>query len=150
MLIPIAVVARARELSAGGRDFSAVVRMLAIEGNGTWPRKTLLRRVLSTSGSSSPARGQKSTTRSRPAAPRGAARAVVKTDALDVAIADLEREQAAADARDELSPAALELESMIASEPYDTRLYHELVKGLHAVLGGPCGCYSCGTTKAGA
>ena len=131
LFIPAVVVERAREIAAQGRDFSTVVRMLAAEGNGAWPRKTLMRRVRSTSGSSAPARGQK----------------VRRPRRLELELEQLERVDKTP-AGDELSPAALEIESMIAAEPYGTRLYHELVAGLHAVLGGPCGCYLCGTTKA--
>jgi hypothetical protein len=57
MFIPAAVLERARELVAATYDFSTVVRLLEREGNGTWPRKTLMRRIRSTSRSATPARG---------------------------------------------------------------------------------------------
>lgn len=83
LFIPIAVVARAVELARSGSDFSTVVRKLEAEGNGAWPRKTLMRRVASTSSSSTPARGQNRRRRQPPGGSSSAQRDVAKTRTWD-------------------------------------------------------------------
>lgn len=115
MFIPVAVVARARELIKMGLEFSRVLRALEVEGNGAWPRKTMQRRVAAAVG----AAGQNPARARAAAAPRAAPRGVAKTT-------PLERLEAAAEAAEYNSPA-----------------YHRAMAALHAA-GGPCGCYSCG------
>jgi hypothetical protein len=128
LFIPAAVLERARELNAGGRDFSTVVRMLAIEGNGSWPRKTLLRRVRATPSSSAPARGQNPPARSRVDVAGGRLEDVAKTDRFYM------------------------LEAAAAVATPGTLVYHKAIAAMHASpdnpegapTNGPCGCHSCG------
>lgn len=132
MFIPAVVVERARELAGGGRDFSTVVRMLAIEGNGTWPRKTLLRRVRSTSSTPPRGRGQK----------------VRRCSAVDVAGEQLLRVAKTNTPAGRF--AVLEAEAVAAAYVgYDSKRYHAAIAAMHASVdhpegAGPCGCYSCG------
>ena len=134
--IPIAVVARAAELERTGLDFSTVVRVLEREGNGAWPRKTLLRRVRAGGVLLGGRRGQKGAVDELAGAGGRAARAVAKTNTRASRYAVLEAAAVAA--------------------AYDTPAYHQAVAAMHASRDssygrrrtGPCGCYSCGHAKA--
>lgn len=114
--IPAAVVLRAAALYQKHRDFSRVLRELAQEGNGTWARNTLLRRI-----STGPV--QNSPTSPASASSSSALQAASKTDRKEERLLD-----------------ALEREAFGSSR------YHTIQAQIHA-LGGPCGCYSCGTVK---
>jgi hypothetical protein len=127
LFIPAAVVARAAELAWTGLHFSTVVRSLEREGNGAWPRRTLMRRVRSTTSSSAPARGQNRRSSSSPAPAADLAAGVAKTSPVTDAIA-----------------------ARILGGPwpeYDTPAYHDRLATLHGLLGGKCGCYSCGRAR---
>lgn len=123
MFIPAAVLARAVELAAYPLAFSTVVRRLELEGNGTWPRKTLMRRIRSSASSRS---GQNT---------RG-----------------LQATSPAADIAGDVAKTGhalglLECEAVLAAQEYATPAYHKALAELHAATPGPCGCYSCGFAK---
>jgi hypothetical protein len=151
LLIPAVVVARAAELAARGCSFSTVVRMLEKEGNGTWPRKTLLRRVRSTSSSATPAPGQNQQLgaggRRELEQLEGLAKTTLARGGSWYAIPAA----AAAEWR--------RLEAVKARAKLDSPAYHAAVAAMHASPSnplrfgavnkgkGPCGCYSCAVAK---
>jgi len=126
LFIPTAVVLRAREIFKNRRVFSEVLLTLEREGNGTWPRKTLFRRVTSRDG-------QNPATTSAPACSSRQLQAVAKTTAL-------ERLEAAAAAAEYDTPAYHRAIAAMHASSLEA-------EGLEGIKGGPCGCYSCGFVK---
>jgi hypothetical protein len=116
--IPVAVVERARELAAKGFSFSTVVRSLEREGNGAWPRRTLLRRVRSTSSSAKYSAGQNSQLQRAAAGAGEQLERVAKTTAVE------------------------RLEAALEAATWGTPAYDRALRARHA-FDGPCKCSVC-------